>query len=140
MYPPCPSVPGLTGKPNFTTWSEWHPKQSDTFSTRYFPRASRAGVPSSFSVDAAKLQFSNKSDLRAYYVVEQTGFDRNLPETEIKNGLELLREYVDAKGNPVKSVKVGEEIEVRLKFRALNRKAIDNAALVDPEAELVPFK
>ncbi len=85
----------------------------------------------SFSVDAAKLQFSNKSDLRAYYVVEQTGFDRNLPETEIKNGLEMLREYVDAKGNPVKSVKVGDEIEVRLKFRALNRKAIDNAALVD---------
>jgi len=85
----------------------------------------------SFSVEAAKLQFSNKSDLRAYYVVEQTGFDRNLPETEIKNGLEMLREYVDAKGNPVKSVKVGDEVEVRLKFRALNRKAIDNAALVD---------
>jgi uncharacterized protein YfaS (alpha-2-macroglobulin family) len=85
----------------------------------------------SFSVDAAKLQFSNKSDLRAYYVVEQTGFDRNLPEKEIKNGLEMLREYVDAKGNPVTSVKVGDEIEVRLKFRALNRKAIDNAAMVD---------
>ena len=85
----------------------------------------------SFSVDAAKLQFSNKSDLRAYYVVEQTGFDRTLPQTEIKNGLEMLREYVDAKGNPVKTVKVGDEIEVRLKFRALNRKAIDNAALVD---------
>jgi uncharacterized protein YfaS (alpha-2-macroglobulin family) len=85
----------------------------------------------SFSVDAAKLQFSNRSDLRAYYVVEQTGFERNLPETEIKNSLEMLREYVDAKGNVVKSVKVGDEIEVRLKFRALNRKAIDNAALVD---------
>ena len=85
----------------------------------------------SFSVDTAKLQFSNQSDLRAYYVVEQTGFDRQLPQTEIKNGLEILREYVDAKGNPLKSVKVGDEIEVRLKFRALNRKAIDNAALVD---------
>lgn len=85
----------------------------------------------SFSVDAAKLQFSNKGDLRAYYVVEQTGFDRNLPETEIRNGLEMLREYVDAKGNPVKSVKVGDEVEVRLKFRAPNRKVIDNAALVD---------
>ena len=86
---------------------------------------------SSFSVDAATLQFSNKSDLRAYYVVEQSGFDRTLPVQEIKNGLEMLREYVDAKGSLVKSVKVGDEIEVRLKFRALNRKAIDNAALVD---------
>ena len=85
----------------------------------------------SFSVDAAKLQFSNKADLPAYYVVEQTGFDRNLPDTEIKKGFEILREYVDAKGNPVKSVKVGDEIEVRLKFRAIGREGIDNAALVD---------
>ncbi|MEQ1774492.1 MAG: MG2 domain-containing protein [Burkholderiales bacterium] len=85
----------------------------------------------SFSVDAAKLQFANKADLPAYYVVEQTGFDRNLPDTEIKKGFEILREYVDAKGNPVKSVKVGDEIEVRLKFRAIGREAVDNAALVD---------
>ncbi len=85
----------------------------------------------SFSVEAAKLQFSNKADLPAYYVLEQTGFDRNLPETEIKKGFEILREYVDAKGNPVKSVKVGDEIEVRLKFRAIGREAVDNAALVD---------
>jgi uncharacterized protein YfaS (alpha-2-macroglobulin family) len=85
----------------------------------------------SFSVDAAKLQFGNKNDLPAYYVVEQTGFDRNLPEKEIKNGFEILREYVDAKGNPVKSVKVGDEIEVRLKFRAIGREGVDNAALVD---------
>ncbi len=85
----------------------------------------------SFSADAAKLQFSNKSDLAAYYIVEQTGFDRGLPEKEIKNGMEILREYVDAKGNPVKSVKVGEEIEVRLKFRAIGREGIDNVALVD---------
>ena len=84
-----------------------------------------------FSVDAAKLQFTNKSDLRAYYVAEQSGFDRNLPEKEIKNGLEIMREYVDTKGNAVKSVTVGDEVEVRLKFRALNRKSIDNAALVD---------
>jgi alpha-2-macroglobulin len=85
----------------------------------------------SFSVDAAKLQFSNKADLPAYYVVEQTGFDRNLPEKEIKNGFEILREYVDLKGNVVKSVKVGDEIEVRLKFRAIGREMVDNAALVD---------
>lgn len=85
----------------------------------------------SFSVDAAKLQFSNKANLPAYYVVEQTGFERGLPEKEIKNGLEILREYVDAKGNPVKSVKVGDEIEVRLKFRAIGREGVDSAALVD---------
>jgi uncharacterized protein YfaS (alpha-2-macroglobulin family) len=85
----------------------------------------------SFSVDAAKLQFTNKANLPAYYVVEQTGFERGLPEKEIKNSLEILREYVDAKGNPVKSVKVGDEIEVRLRFRVIGREGVDNAALVD---------
>src|SRR5258708_24912635 len=45
-----PFVPGLTGKPNVLRWSEWQPTQSETCSTRYSPRASRAGVGSIFSV------------------------------------------------------------------------------------------
>jgi len=84
-----------------------------------------------FSPEAAKLQFTNKGDLNAYTLAVQAGFDRGLPDKEIKNGLEVLREYVDAAGKPVKSVKVGDEIEVRLKFRAIQREAIENIALVD---------
>jgi len=84
-----------------------------------------------FSPEATKLQFTNKGDLNAYTLAVQAGFDRGLPDKEIKNGLEVLREYVDAAGKPVKSVKVGDEIEVRLKFRAIQREAIENIALVD---------
>jgi uncharacterized protein YfaS (alpha-2-macroglobulin family) len=85
----------------------------------------------SFTPNAAKLRFGNKGELNAYWIVEQSGFDRGLPDKEIKEGFEVLREYVDADGKPVKAVKVGDEIEVRLKFRAINRSAIDNVALVD---------
>ncbi|MEY3200528.1 MAG: hypothetical protein RIR70_78, partial [Pseudomonadota bacterium] len=85
----------------------------------------------SFTADAAKLEFSNSSDLPAYYVVEQSGFDRGLPEKEIKNNFEILREYVDAAGKPVRSVKVGDDVEVRLKFRAIGRTYLDSMALVD---------
>jgi hypothetical protein len=38
--------------------------------------------------------------------------------------------YLDLQGAPVKSVKVGEEVVVKLTFRALNRDAIPNVALV----------
>lgn len=84
-----------------------------------------------FSAEAARLQMGNESKLAAYYMVNESGFDRKLPEKEIKNGLELVREYVDLTGKPVKTVKLGEEIEVRLRFRAIGRKSVPDAALVD---------
>jgi len=64
-------------------------------------------------------------------VVNESGFDKKLPEKEIRNGLEIIREYVDLSGKPVKSVKLGDEIEVRLRFRAISRKAVPDAAMVD---------
>jgi len=85
----------------------------------------------SFTPNAAKLQLGNKAELNAYWLVEQSGFDRGLPDKEIRNGLEVLREYVDSAGKPTQSVKVGEEVEVRLKLRAIDRSAIANVALVD---------
>lgn len=84
-----------------------------------------------FTSEAARLQMANASKLAAYYMVNETGFDKKLPDKEIKNGLEILREYVDLMGRPVKSVKLGEEIEVRLRFRAIGRKSVPDAALVD---------
>ncbi len=80
---------------------------------------------------SAKVQFTNKSALNGYWFVQESGFDRGLPAKEIKNGIEVLREYVDASGKPVQSAKVGDEIEVRLKLRAIDRTVIENVALVD---------
>ncbi len=84
-----------------------------------------------FSADAAHLQFGNGSNLAAYYVVNESGFDRKLPNQVIKNGLEILREYTDLSGKTVKTVKLGQELEVHLRFRAMGRDRVNDVALVD---------
>ncbi len=84
-----------------------------------------------FTETASKLRFTNEAPLTTFYAVAESGFDKVPPTTELKSGMEVIREYVDAAGKPVTKVKVGEEITVRLSFRAINRPAIPNVALVD---------
>ena len=84
-----------------------------------------------FSADAKKLQFANSGDSNAFFVVNQSGFEVAPPATELKQGLEVLREYADGSGKSIKSVKQGDEIEVHLKFRAIGRPAIDSVVFVD---------
>ena len=84
-----------------------------------------------FSSEAAKLQFANSSSLAAYYVVNESGFDRKMPDKVMKNGLEILREFTDLAGKSVKTVKIGQELLVHLRFRSINQKTINDVALVD---------
>ncbi|MBI1889729.1 MAG: alpha-2-macroglobulin [Burkholderiales bacterium] len=84
-----------------------------------------------FSTEAAKLKFGNDANITSYYSVAQTGFDREIPAAELRSGMEILREFVGHDGKPLTSVKVGDEVTVRLKFRAVDRRAIANVALVD---------
>jgi alpha-2-macroglobulin len=84
-----------------------------------------------FSSNAAKLRFGNDAGITSYYSVTQTGFDKAVPKEELRSGLEVLREFVDKNGKPVTSVTVGDELTVRLKFRAVNRGMVPNVALID---------
>ena len=84
-----------------------------------------------FSAEATKVQFGNSGDTTAFFVTNQTGFDMAPPASELKQGLEVLREYTDASGKVVKSVKQGDEVDVHLKFRAIGRTAIDSVVFVD---------
>jgi uncharacterized protein YfaS (alpha-2-macroglobulin family) len=83
-----------------------------------------------FSADASKLRFANDSDLNAYTLVEQSGFDRNVPTDALKNGFEIIHELTGADGKPVDHVKLGQELQVHLKFRAIGEPLYD-VALVD---------
>ncbi|WP_426192439.1 alpha-2-macroglobulin [Massilia sp. DWR3-1-1] len=83
-----------------------------------------------FSAGTSKLRLSNDSGLTAYYAITETGFDRQPPTTEIKSGMEVVREFVDSAGKAVTSVVVGDEVTVRLRFRAIGRN-VYNVALVD---------
>jgi uncharacterized protein YfaS (alpha-2-macroglobulin family) len=83
-----------------------------------------------FTAGSRKLQFSNDSGVPAYYSITETGYDRQAPTTELRAGMEVLREFVDGAGKPVTKVVVGDEITVSLKFRAVG-KTVWNVALVD---------
>lgn len=73
----------------------------------------------SFAAGTTRLKLANDGPLTTWYAVTQTGFDRTPPTTELKSGLEVVREYVGADGKPLTSVKIGDEITVRLSLRGI---------------------
>lgn len=84
-----------------------------------------------FSAETAKLRFTNGSDAPAFYWVDQSGFERQPPQQAIKQGFEIIREYTDSDGHPLNSVKLGDEVVVHVKFRAVDREPIEDGVLVD---------
>jgi len=58
-------------------------------------------------------------------------FDRNMPTSEVNQGLEVIHEFLDANGNVTTKVKVGEEFWVRLRLRTTNRDRLSQIAVVD---------
>ena len=84
-----------------------------------------------FTHGAAGLRVQNDADLRAWYAVTQAGFDRAPPTTELKQGLEIVREYTDAGGHPLTAATLGQELDVHLKIRATEADSVGNIAIVD---------
>lgn len=72
-----------------------------------------------FDAGTVKLKLNNDTALTTWYAVTQSGFDRAPPTTELKAGLEMLREYTGTDGKPASGVKVGDELTVRLSLRAM---------------------
>jgi len=80
---------------------------------------------------AARVRFSKGGAPIAYSVLNESGFDRTPPATEIADGLEVFREFLDAKGAPTTKVTVGEEFLVRLRIRATRGDRQRQIAIVD---------
>ena len=83
------------------------------------------------SESAARVQFSRRGAASAYYALTESGFDRNPPAAERTEGVEIIREFLDAKGNPVSRVAVGDEFLVRIRVRATTRERQRQVAIVD---------
>ena len=100
---------------------------------RVEPIALPAGLfpKAAFSAAATGLRFGNDAGLPAFSFVSQAGFERMPPSAPLREGFEILREYTDREGKAVTSVKQGEEITVRLKFRSITQASSWNVALVD---------
>jgi hypothetical protein len=77
------------------------------------------------------LRFTNDSPLTAFYLIEQSGFDRQPPTQSIRQGLEVIREYTDAEGKALPKITIGQEVTVHLKLRGLVDRDAGPIALVD---------
>ena len=88
---------------------------------------SKVSVP----VGSASVQFTREGSPMAYYSIDESGFDRNPPASDISRDLEVIHEFLDAKGNVITKVKVGEEFWVRLRVRTTSRERVGQIAVVD---------
>jgi uncharacterized protein YfaS (alpha-2-macroglobulin family) len=66
-----------------------------------------------------------------FYQLTQTGFDKNLPDKSITQGMEIVREYRDKQGNAINTVSLGDEIEVHIQIRTTDKAYINNIAILD---------
>ncbi len=65
-----------------------------------------------------------------YFSASQSGFDVEVPTSRLAEGLEIDRVYLDAHGDPVEGVQVGDELTVRLRVRSQDG-WIRNVAVTD---------
>ncbi|MBU0631459.1 alpha-2-macroglobulin family protein [bacterium] len=76
-----------------------------------------------------ELTIESKSPL--FYQLVQSGYDKNPQSQPLAKGIEIFKEYVDKNGTIVHEVKQGDELEVRIKVRALDKSYISNVVLID---------
>jgi uncharacterized protein YfaS (alpha-2-macroglobulin family) len=84
-----------------------------------------------FGGEARALRFGAPRGTRAYWSATLAGYDREPPQAALRQGLEVLRDYLDADGRPVTSVKQGEELTVRVRFRSLVAREYWDGVIVD---------
>ena len=82
-----------------------------------------------YPVNTQALQLEGNEPL--FYLDVQSGFDSALPEAATREGIEVMRSFVDDDGNEVSEFTQGRELTVKLKIRALGGKTLTNVALID---------
>jgi len=83
------------------------------------------------SEGAAKVQFNKEGPLPAYWLLNESGFERRVPAQEVGQGVEIIREFLDSKMSGTSRVRVGEEFFVRIRLRATKRDRLEQLAVVD---------
>ncbi|MDR0442273.1 MAG: alpha-2-macroglobulin family protein [Treponema sp.] len=84
-----------------------------------------------FTKDAAKLSIENRDNLNLFFQITAAGFDMEMPKAEVKNGIEVYREFLDDAGRPFNNIKVGDVVTVKLNFRSLSNREYGDVAIVD---------
>ncbi len=78
-----------------------------------------------------KISIHNPSKQTYFYQILESGFDKQLPTSAVKNNMEVYREYHDLQGNIIDHATLGDEIEVHIQVRSLKDEDLNNIAIVD---------
>jgi uncharacterized protein YfaS (alpha-2-macroglobulin family) len=84
-----------------------------------------------FPLETAALEFEGGRSMPLYYAVSESGFDIEPPKSEMRNGLEIVRSFLDDEGKPLDKIPLGAELTVSIRARAIDRDFIDNVAIID---------
>lgn len=80
--------------------------------------------------DAKSVHVEGDTDFALFYQLTEAGFDLAPPATEIKNRIEVFREFDNEKGEPVTSSPIESKVDVKMSVRAVDS-PISNVAIVD---------
>ena len=86
----------------------------------------RAEVPA----DAKSVHIEGDTDFALFYQLTEAGFDLAPSPTEIKNRIEVFREFDNEKGETVTSTPIESKVDVKLSLRAIDS-PVSNVAIVD---------
>jgi alpha-2-macroglobulin len=87
-----------------------------------------------FSGDARALRFTSAPPMSgpgAFFQVVEAGFDRQVPNQALSQGLEVYRELLGKDNQAATQTKLGETMHVRLHIRSLQKKSFTNVAIID---------
>ncbi|WP_290616631.1 MULTISPECIES: alpha-2-macroglobulin [unclassified Arsukibacterium] len=82
-----------------------------------------------FGANAEKLIIEGDSAL--FYAISESGFAKTPPATKQAEQLEVVRDYLNSKGEVVSQARQGEELTVRLRLRSTSNNWHNNVAVVD---------
>ena len=94
------------------------------------PVAGRTLVRASLPVHVERLQIAASAAGGLYYTTSESGFDVEVPTGRLAEGIEVDRTYLDADGDPIERIVVGDELTVRLRVRSTGG-TIGNVAVTD---------
>lgn len=84
-----------------------------------------------FNPKATQVNIAPSKRISYYYQLLQGGYDSELPKKEVKNGIEVYREFRNESGEVVTKAKLGEKLTVYIKVRSLNGGPLYHIAVAD---------
>jgi uncharacterized protein YfaS (alpha-2-macroglobulin family) len=83
------------------------------------------------ALDKGDITFGGGGNYGLFYQIATDGYDHESATQPIEDGLEIDRQYLDKKHEPVKEVALGDTVDVIIRMRAHDDKTLNSMAVVD---------